>query len=72
MAISCVSYIDYIKFTCTVDDTIMKNPDILIKIMDKNLSKIIKMGFPKENFSSSQGSMNNSTDLTSDKELKSE
>ena len=37
MALSCISYVDYFKITLTVDDTIMKDPDVLLNFIEKNI-----------------------------------
>jgi cysteine synthase len=37
MALSCISYVDYFKITLTVDDTIMKDPQILLDLIEANI-----------------------------------
>ena len=37
MALSCLSYVDYFKITLTVDDTIMKDPQTLLDLVEKNI-----------------------------------
>jgi len=37
MALSCISYVDYFKITLTVDDTIMKDPELLLGFIEKNI-----------------------------------
>ena len=37
MALSCISYVDYFKITLTVDDTIMKDPQVLLNFIEQNI-----------------------------------
>ena len=37
MALSALSYVDYYKITLTVDDTIMKDPQTLLDLLEKNI-----------------------------------
>lgn len=44
LGISCLSYIDYFKICIVVDDTIMKDPHVLVKLIEENMSKLISEG----------------------------
>ena len=37
VALSCISYVDYFKITLTVDETIMKDPHVLLGLIEKNI-----------------------------------
>lgn len=37
LAISAISYVNYFKICLTVDDSIMKDPEILLSLVEKNL-----------------------------------
>ena len=37
VALSCISYVDFFKITLTVDDSIMKDPKILLDFIDNNI-----------------------------------
>lgn len=37
MGLACISYVDYFKFTLTTDDTIMKDPQVLLDLIEKNI-----------------------------------
>lgn len=37
MALSCISYVDYFKITLTVDDTIMRDPQVLLDFIEQNI-----------------------------------
>ena len=39
MAMSALSYVDYFKITLTTDDTIMKDPQVLLDLIEKNIRK---------------------------------
>ena len=39
LTISCISYVDFIKFTCVSDDTVLKDPRGLISLIEKNISE---------------------------------
>ena len=40
MALSCLSYVDFFKLTITVDDTIMKDPQVLMDLIEKNIRSL--------------------------------
>jgi hypothetical protein len=37
MGLSCLSYVDFFKITLTVDDTIMRDPQVLLDLIEKNI-----------------------------------
>jgi hypothetical protein len=37
VALSCISYVDYFKITLTVDDAILKDPQNLLNLIEKNI-----------------------------------
>ena len=39
MTISCISYCDYFKITCLADDTIIRDPQTLVHLLEENLLK---------------------------------
>jgi hypothetical protein len=44
LAFSCISYVDFFKICCTVDDSIMKDPHLLISLVEKNLRSCFDQG----------------------------
>ncbi len=50
IGLSCLSYADYFKIGCVVDDAVMKDPQNLVDLIEDNLKKCIQMGNarPKE------------------------
>ena len=39
IALSCLSYVDFFKITLTVDDSIMKDPQVLLDMIETNIKK---------------------------------
>jgi WS/DGAT C-terminal domain len=37
VALSCISYVDYFKITLTVDDSIMKDPQVLLDLIESSI-----------------------------------
>jgi hypothetical protein len=44
IGLSCLSYVDYFKIGCLVDDSIMKDPQVLVSMIEANLRKLIEEG----------------------------
>ena len=42
IAFSCLSYVDYFKITCIVDDAIMKDPQTLVDLVENNIKHCIQ------------------------------
>ena len=47
LGISCISYVDNFKIACVADDSIMKDPQILVDFIEENLRSIITEGLDK-------------------------
>ena len=47
MGLSCLSYVDYFKIGLCVDDSIMKDPQTLVDLIEKNLQKVFKLAQSK-------------------------
>ena len=43
LAFMCMSYVDYFKITCLSDESVIKDPSILIKLIEKNLEKCMQL-----------------------------
>ena len=41
LAFSCLSYVDYIKLNISVDEAIMKDPEVLLGFVEENLKKCL-------------------------------
>lgn len=39
MGLACISYCDYFKITLTTDDTIMRDPQVLLDLIELNIRK---------------------------------
>lgn len=44
IALSCLSYVDYIKIGCVTDDAIMKDPQHLVDMLEDNMRALMKLG----------------------------